>query len=456
MNRKHVGRFLIVLFLLAALPGMTAVMAQGQEPAEKNVAPAVVTVVSETPNIHYTDWESEPNNTMAQADVVDYIDAEVWGAGVYNGDVDWYKFYVNAVQTSILINTDAQLDGESTDTVVKLYDSAGNLLSQNDDMGTGEHDSLLFAVNQNVGWYYVQVSDFGSPCATDCNYEVIIGRGLLVSAAAANLGTGYVDGIPFRSEDVLALTPLDNDFAGNPQHKWVMLMDGSDVGITKGVVNIGLGWPHYTGSLTLSFAANMIWQDYQGINRTFKPWDWAEVEFARMGPNTLLEYSNGYPYVEYKPGTNHGLTTKTEKVDALDVNVVYAANPAWTVTTFMSTVGAAAVPTGAIGSVKAADEDLIRGETWTGLGWWYNDRFFDGSTVPGLAIEDVVAADFEPSTNRLFLTILGNGNVLSHAVTQKDMFWLEKSGNSWVWGGLWHFPNYGWNYNLDAIDSGGN
>ncbi len=114
------------------------------------------------------------------------------------------------------------------------------------------------------------------------------------------------------------------------------------------------------------------------------------------------------------------------------------------------------MPTGATGTVKAADEDLIRSQIWEGLGWWYNSRFFDGSTVAGLAAEDIYAADYEAWPNRMFLTILGNGNIMGHAVTQKDIFWLNKSGNSWVWGGMWHLPDYGWNYNLDAIETGGN
>ena len=48
MSKKHWGRLLIVLFLLAALPGMTAVVAQGQEPAGKDgpQAPAVVELLS--------------------------------------------------------------------------------------------------------------------------------------------------------------------------------------------------------------------------------------------------------------------------------------------------------------------------------------------------------------------------------------------------------------------------
>ena len=49
MSKQRLGRWVIVLFLLAALPGMTAVMAQGQEPAGQAPLPAV-TELSEAPS----------------------------------------------------------------------------------------------------------------------------------------------------------------------------------------------------------------------------------------------------------------------------------------------------------------------------------------------------------------------------------------------------------------------
>ncbi len=462
MNTKRMGKWVIVLFLLAALPGMTAVMAQGQEPPEKEMAPAAVTDVGESSNVQYGRMETEPNNTIAQANMVDYIDAEVMGGTVANGDVDWYKFQVNVGSAVILVNTDARIDGQATDTVVELYDSAGNLLSVNDDMGGGEYDSLLFHVNRYSGWYYVRVSDFGSPCTANCYYEVMIGRALLVSAAAAGLGTGYVAGIPFRSEDILALTPLQNDHAGNRQYKWVMLMDGSDIGITKGVVNISLGWAGGDGgSLAMSFASNQVLPDDLGVNRVFKPWDWAVMAFDRVGPNTLLEYSgSGYPYLAYHAGSEHGLTTAAEKPDALDVNFQYAPNPpTWTANIHFSTAGAASVPKTGGGILKIADEDVFQSATWeNNTTGWQNSMHFDGSTVSGLAGEDIIAADFNTpwGLQREVLVILGTGKVLGHNVTQKDVFTLEKSGSTWVWLGMAHLPDYGWNYNIDAMASGGN
>ena len=469
MNSKRMGKWVIVLFLLAALPGMTAVMAQGQEPAAKQplppvgiVMPASVADWGETP-VTPTIFEVESNNTKATAMWIDIIDGEVVGGELYNGDVDWYKFNVPATLTGVLMDTDARMDGSQADTVLKLFDNSGSTapISQNDDMGGYPYyDSVLYAVLQQ-GWYYVEVSDYpaNGNCTSSCSYDLIISRPTLISAAAANLGTGNVEGIPFRSEDVLSLQPFYWDAAGRANHKWRLFMDGSDIGINKPVVNIGTGWQHNYGTMTLTFGANQIWEDWSGVNRTFKPWDWAMVAFERVGTNTRLWINeNGNPAVEHHPGAEHGLTTLAEKVDALDVNQVYAANPAWTADIFLSTTGAASVPTGAgaPGIVKAADEDLIKSQTWDGNWLWHNSRHFDGSTVPGLAAEDIFAADYELSRNRMFLVILGTGNIMGHAVTQKDIFWLDKSGSAWTWGGMIHLPDYGWNYNLDAIETGGN
>lgn len=462
------SKWVIVLFLLAALPGMTAVMAQGQEPAVKqmpvgSVTPATVADWGET-LVNYSILESEPNNTKGTAKDVFLNDpGRVISGGLYNGDEDWYKFYVSTTSTGVLINTDAQMDGQNTDTVVELYDSSGSTVPMltNDDMASGMYDSLLFTVLK-VGWYYVRVFDHpaGGNCTANCAYEIIITRPLLISAAAAGLGTANVEGIPFRSEDVLALLFLANDFANQPQHKWFMFLDGSDVGITKAVVNLGLGWVHDDGkgSLSLAFGANQVWRDWQGINRTFKPWDWAQIGLAQVGTNSRLWTNElGYPTVEYHAGAEHGLTTAAEKPDGFDLQPEYGSNPAWKANVFLSTVGAASVPKSGGGILKTADEDLFLSKTWQGnTAGWQNTMAFDGSTVTGLAAEDIFAADYGPSRDRMFLVILGTGKIMNHPVTQKDIFWLDKIGNVWYWGGMYHLPDYGWNYNLDAIALGAN
>ena len=65
MNAKRTLRWVFVLFLLATLPGLTAVMAQGQEPAGKAPLPAVMEL-SESPTPLAANLnESEPNNNFS-------------------------------------------------------------------------------------------------------------------------------------------------------------------------------------------------------------------------------------------------------------------------------------------------------------------------------------------------------------------------------------------------------
>jgi len=457
MGKKRLGRWVIVLFLLAALPGMTVVMAQGQEPVVKEADVAPAAVFSET-GVGSSVWEAEPNNTMAQANEIHYPYDEVYGGQLYPeySDVDYYKILVGGVGTAIIVNTDARSNGESTDTTVTVYDAAGNQIGYNDDMGptAAEYDSLLY-LSLPAGWYYVKVQNLAD-CNDECYYNLMVYPPLLISAAAPNLGTGNVEGISFRSEDILAFARFDDDMEGNPQHKWLMFLDGSDVGFTKPLVNLATGlrcFDKKCPSLIASFSANINLTDYQGIVRTAKPWDWVEFQVDRIGPNSAIRTVNGYSSIVVHSGELHGLTTTSEKLDALDMySSSWSPNDYYTSLNF-STVGAASVPQYGGGILRSPDEDMFRsGSGSSHPTTWDNFKDFDGSTVNGLASEDVYAADFGYATG-LYLTIFGNGNILGYPVTQKDIFFLR---GQWVpseWGGIvWHGPDWGWNYNIDAFD----
>ena len=166
MSKKRLGRWVIVLFLLAALPGMTAVMAQGQEPAGKAPLPAV-TELSESPTPLAANLnESEPNNNTGAADVMALQDVMAGAIGAV-GDVDYFKFQVEDVggptfpsgAQEVLINLDAQSIGSPLDTVVTLYQSNGNVIGSNDDTDTT--DSLYY-FKLLPGWYYIKVEDYGN------------------------------------------------------------------------------------------------------------------------------------------------------------------------------------------------------------------------------------------------------------------------------------------------------
>ena len=106
-------------------------------------------------------------------------------------------------------------------------------------------------------------------------------------------------------------------------------------------------------------------------------------------------------------GSAVGLSAASEKIDALIGNNV------------ISTTGAAAVPAASGGTLKARDEDLISLNLSSGK--W--SMYFDGSTVTGLATEDITAADRASDSVDPWLdfVIQGTGNVNGFPVNQKDI-----------------------------------
>lgn len=437
MNTKRIVRWVIVLLLLAALPGITAVLAQEQEPPAKAPLPAV-TEPGESAAPDYNVHESEPNNTMGQADVMGVNDV-MFGEMNDDGDVDFFKFYIYERGTAILIDVDADTLGTDMDPTVTLYNAAGTEVGYDDD-SSDTVDPLLYR-NLAPGWWYVKVRDYYSDSGDNYYYDLIVSSPLLISAAAANLGTGTVAGIPFRAEDILAWSDLNDG-----EEKWVMLVDGSDVGFTKNVMSLSRGWGgSATGdaqpALVVNFAANITMTDYQGIFRTVKPWDWMQFHLDQAGSVTSISYR----YMDW--GSNAGLTTAAEKVDALAFDDQWATASSYY--RYISTVGTAKVPKAGGGVLTVPDEDVFRLQHQVTA--WYNTALFDGSRVVGLAAKDVYAMSYYAPYNDMYLTILGTGNIAGHPVTQKDIFRIDLPGHTW--GSLvWHGPDHGWNYNIDAFD----
>jgi hypothetical protein len=409
-------------------------LAQEQEPAGKAPLPAV-TEPGESQAPDYNVWESEPNNTMGDADVMSLHD--VMGADMdYEGDEDFFKFHVANHGSTILIDTESDINGWDVDTKVWLYDAAGNEIGLDDD-SSGTVDSLLFRVLE-PGWWYIKVKDYygngGQPYDT---YDLIVSSPLLISADAKQLGTGYVAGIPFKSEDILAWSALNDG-----QEKWVMLVDGSDVGFSKNVINLSRGWTgHASANLAVGFKTNVTVTDYAGNVQIVKAWDWMHFNLDQAGSDSEISGR------EVNRGAWYGLTKGPEKVDAISIEDFWATGSP-RLDRYISTTGAATFPVPG-GLLKTADEDVFRVRELPGQ--TYNNSFFDGSLVPGLAAEEVHAMSYLETYNDLFLTILGTGNIAGHPVSQKDIFRIDLPGHTW--GALvWHGPDHGWNYNIDAID----
>ena len=443
MNTKHLGKWIIVLLLLAALPGMTAAVAQGQTPPEKHLP--VVTEVGSTTSHTYSYWESEPNNTMDQAQYIQYRDVVGATFNPRTSDVDYFKFNVGMYPMKVLIDTDN--GGSEADTVVRLFKANGTEVGYNDD--APYPDSLLYRVLTD-GWYYIKVTNYQSNTCEDCSYMVSLTSPLLISAHAANLGAASVEGIPFEARDILAFSSLRADHNGNAQHKWIMFLDSSDVGFSKQLVNLSTGFVNpsgVSGSVAVTFAANQTLVDYAGVTRIAKPWDWVSFDLSQVGTNSAITA------IQVIPGTRHGLSTASEKPDAfiledevyLDEDAEIELLQAW-----FSTVGAGAVPQRGGGTLRFADEDLFISE-FGNDGQWRNYLESDGSLVTGMANEDIVAADYHRLYGMYYLTIQGNGTILNHPVSQKDIFTIDYNYNWWG-STFWHGPDYGWNYNIDAFD----
>ena len=442
MNARRIGKWVIVLFLLAALPGMTAVMAQ-EEPAGK--APVMGGEAAIAPALAYTIQESEPNNSIAQADSMRLGD-------VMRGNLvdcrDFFAIQTNfAAPMALLIDLDAGAIGTPIDAEIRLYGEYGALLNTSDDAGEGTSWAALDPMLYNAGAgrpHFVEVVYHGTCPGRSAPYNLIVSTPLLISAAAANLGTGYVAGIPFRSEDVLAHSELQGG-----QEKWVLFLDGSDAGIVKNLTNLSTGWSNGVDTessyLAVSFSANQTLTDSAGNSRTFKPQDWAMLHIAQVGPATYVDR------FEYFPGAPRGLTTSGEIIDALHVDG--ERDGAYL---YFSITGSGAVPRYDGGALRLADEDVFRGYVTNPP---FNSMELDGSLLRGLAVEDVIAAeydsqnDLDPDNELLYLTIAGVGNVLGHRVTQKDIFRLLYVDDWMNWEGIvWHGPDHGWNYNIDAFD----
>ena len=437
MKTKRILRWGIVLFLLAALPGLTVALAQGQEPPAKAPLPAVTERSESLTPVAANLNESEANNSMATADVMALNDVMAGGIG-QSGDVDFFKFQVENVggpdyaiaSQEVLINIDAFSNGSSLDSVVTLYNAAGTVLGSNDDTDTV--DSLYY-YKLEPGWYYIKVQEFDDWIGgANYTYQLIVSRMILVSAAAANLGTGTVQGIPFQSGDILAQTQV----GANNTIKWVMFFDISDLNLNKNVdklSTVGL-----SPDILIGFQVNVT---LPGTSIVAKPQDIVRFVPTRYGGSTA-----GTMY-RYMIGANHQLTTTGEKLDAISDWTQGAGNlclghP-------VSTTGTANVLREGGLVFRPADEDIFCKEALNGFGAW--KPFIDGSTVPGLAAEDIIAFDYNERMDTAYFVILGTGNIGGTAVNQKQILSLYMNPPRWRFVS-WNGPAMGWNYNIDAID----
>lgn len=228
---------------------------------------------------------------------------------------------------------------------------------------------------------------------------------------------GAVAGIKYAPADILAYDVVSR--------AWSMWLDGSDVGLVKNVDAFAVRDDERSMILSLAFA-----QEVPGLGMV-KPQDVIVFYPTSLGANTAGTFD------WYIRGANVGLTLAAENVDAL-VNKSYL--------TLLSTTGLATVPSNWEPgyNIKGKDEDLFEDfVTYSEF-----DYHFIGANVPGLAVEDVIGADYQNGI--YYLAIEGEGVIGGQSYDQKAIFMVDDGYQPL--GRFWYGPEHGFNGLLDGID----
>jgi photosystem II stability/assembly factor-like uncharacterized protein len=125
-------------------------------------------------NVHDVVYETEPNNTAAQANLNGFgiLDGAIDPAG----DIDYFQFSA-AVGDTIVITTDNRA-GSQLDGYLKLYAPDGALHSQNDNYGDSTHSKIVY-IASNSGTHYIRYAyrttagDYPNSVGPDPSSEVV-------------------------------------------------------------------------------------------------------------------------------------------------------------------------------------------------------------------------------------------------------------------------------------------
>lgn len=210
--------------------------------------------------------------------------------------------------------------------------------------------------------------------------------GPLATIYVTTPNAGTVRGLAYAPGDILAYDGrLDT---------WSLYFDASDVGITKPLSDFVL---MSDGSLLLAISARVKLSPASGAQFWLEVQDVARFVPTSMGATTAGSFSL------YFDGSDVALSTAGEKIDALARRADGAL--------LISVTSEAAVKSGAT-TLKAADEDLMLFQP-TSLGAATTGNWqlaFDGSTVAGLAVENVTSA-WQDAAGMLYLTVTNNFTV---------------------------------------------
>ncbi len=203
-------------------------------------------------------------------------------------------------------------------------------------------------------------------------------------------GNGTVGGVSFADEDILSLNTATNT--------WAMYFDGSDVGITGDVNGFDL---LSDGSVLLTFDAAITVSSLGTVD---------DSDIVRFIPTSTGTNTAG-SFAWYFDGSDVGLTTNNEDIDAVDVLADGRV--------LISMVGSYTV-----GSISGTDTDLVA-FTPTALGSTTSGSwalYFDGSDVALTnASEDINGAWVSP-TNQVYLSTLSTFSVTGASGDGADIF----------------------------------
>ncbi len=172
----------------------------------------------------------EPNDSIGQANETGLagpgsatIDGLI-GDGVFGGttgDYDFYRFLA-AANEMIAVNLDPKVFSSSLDGVLVLYDSAGNVLHQEDSGSNGDPESFSY-LTQSAGDYYLCVYGFGSdlptdPSIPDTGHGVGSGGQYRLTITAKAVGPGAIKNATFpiqQGQSLLLLVSGEGTSSGN-------------------------------------------------------------------------------------------------------------------------------------------------------------------------------------------------------------------------------------------------
>ena len=235
---------------------------------------------------------------------------------------------------------------------------------------------------------------------------------------------GSVGGLSFGDVDILAL-----DMGTGT---WSKFFEGKDVNVSTNLTGFTF---EPGGCLLITFDGN---EKKLGLG-IIKPHDILKFCPTSLGPTTAGTWS------VYMDGSDVGLTTDGEKLDALELL------PDGRL--LLSTKGNFSVKNAANKTITGRDEDILVFDPTT-LGVNTTGSFavyLDGSDIPGMVKEDITGLYYNPLNGDLHVTILGTFNVGGVAGDSNDILILRPSGGGYTVLPYWNGTDDGWNYVLRSM-----